>query len=145
VFCFCINLYCLCCHDTGLTWNSKYKVIYWKMKSFSQLLSVFRWKCTNVVIFSLYLVGKSMWLHPIRKGIFNIKLGYYTCKRKVVIITYIIWVYCCGFEGSLLPWSYVSMFIYSCAISPSHYSKVMTPNIRACRWFTSGTFGFFHH
>jgi hypothetical protein len=60
----------------------------------------FRTWCTNAVNFSLYLLDKSMWMHSIRKGIFNIKLGYYTCKRKVVSITYIIWVYCCGFEGS---------------------------------------------
>jgi hypothetical protein len=32
--CFCINWLCLCCHDTGQTWNSKYKVIYWKMNCF---------------------------------------------------------------------------------------------------------------
>jgi hypothetical protein len=46
-------------------------------------LSVFCWRCTNAVNFSLYLLDKSIWLQPIRKGIFNIKLGYYTCKRKV--------------------------------------------------------------
>jgi hypothetical protein len=80
-----------------------------KNEIFSQLLSVFCWRCTNAVNFSLCLLDKSMWMHSTRKGIFNIKLGYYTCKRKVVSITYIIWVYCCGFEGSLLPWSYVSM------------------------------------
>jgi hypothetical protein len=79
-----------------------------KNEIFSQLLSVFCWRYTTAVNFSLYLLDKSI-LQSIRKGIFNIKLGYYTCKRKDVIITYIIWAYCCGFEGSLLPWFYLSM------------------------------------
>jgi hypothetical protein len=35
-----------------------------------------------------YLMGEET--EPIKKCIFNIKLGYYTCKGKVVIIAYII-------------------------------------------------------
>ena len=139
MFCFCINWYCLCCHDTGLTWNSKYKVIYWKMKSFpSYCLFSVEDVPSNAVNFSLYLLDKSMWLHPIRKGIFNIKLGYYTLLILYELIVVNLKVLC--YHDLMLVW-----FIYSCAISPYHYSKVITPNIRACRWFTSGTSGFFHH
>ena len=85
--------------------NTRWFIKKWNLFPF---IVCFLWRFTNAVNFNL-LLDKRMWLHPIKKGIFNIKLGYYTCKGKVVITAYIIWAYCCGFEGSLLPWYYVIM------------------------------------
>ena len=85
--------------------NTRWFIEKWNVFPF---IVCFCWRYTNAVNFSLHL-HKRMWLQPIKKCIFNIKLGYYTCKGKVVIIAYIIWAYCCGFEGSLLPCSFVIM------------------------------------